>query len=281
MILTHLNIKELLAQACLALRNSPSPEADAEYLLSYILKQSRSFLRIYADKTVSMEDESQLNNLLSARKCGKPIAYLTHRQGFWKYDFAVNEATLIPRPETEVLIEIALSLLDPHRQARILDLGTGSGVIGITLALVSSQWEVTATDISSKTLEVASENAKQLGAKNITFIESDWFAAVPPGSYDLIVSNPPYLAESDPIEGDLSFEPVSALKSGPTGLYALQTLIENAQAFMRPSSALLLEHGYNQEDAVHRLMKQNNFHTIQTFKDLGGWPRASLGFAPP
>lgn len=259
---------------------SPTPQVDAEYLLCHVLGKNRSFLIAHGDEEISVKLQEEFEHLLSQRVQGKPVAYLIGIQGFWKHDFIVTPATLIPRPETELIISTTLSLLDTAKPMRILDLGTGSGAIAISLALESHHWQVIATDFSKEALSVARQNAKRLSAINVSFIESNWFESIQ-GRFDLIISNPPYIAETDPhlCEGDLRFEPRSALASGETGLEAIHTIIHHAPRFLSPLGVLMLEHGFEQAPMVQTFMQQTGYYPIETFKDLQGHPRVTIGHA--
>lgn len=261
---------------------SPSPLADIEYLLCHALQQDRSFLITHADYEISTELQEQFQALLARRLQGHPIAYLTGKQGFWKHDFTVNTATLIPRPETELLVETAIAALDPKTHCRILDLGTGSGAIAISLALESPHWQVIAVDNSPKALEVAKINALELNAPNVTFIESDWFQAIPQQRFDLIVANPPYIRAADAHlqQGDLRFEPETALISGETGLNAIRHITATAPVFLKSGRMLMIEHGYDQEQATQSLFKQAGFTDIKTLMDLNHLPRLTIGKMP-
>lgn len=260
----------------------PDPDAriDAEYLLCHALQQNQSFLRIHSEDDVSPTAQTEFERLLTERKQGKPVAYLIGSKGFWKYDFCVNQATLIPRPETELLLETALALFDRTQPARILDLGTGSGAIAISLALESpTLWQVLATDLSRDALKTAMHNAARLQAHNVEFLESNWFSDIPPAQFDLIISNPPYIAEQDPhlMTGDLRFEPLSALASGAAGLDAIQAIIQDAAKFLTQQGMLMFEHGYNQAESVQNLLRLAGFGAIQTVNDLQNWPRVTFG----
>lgn len=228
---------------------------------------------------------TELTMLLQRREQGEPIAYLVGKRGFWKHDFNVTPATLIPRPETELIIEATLQHLDTGKPARILDLGTGSGIIAISLALESPFWQVMGLDQSQDALEIARANARSLQAVNVSFLKSDWFSALDDHfhgnthGFDLIASNPPYIAEHDPhlTQGDLRFEPSKALSSGKDGLQDLRRIIHAAPYFLKHNGWLILEHGYDQQKPVQDLLKQAGFSEVQTLTDLNGHPRTSLG----
>lgn len=227
---------------------------------------------------LSEKEAILLHDLTARREAGEPIAYLTGKRGFWKHDFVVTPATLIPRPETELIIETTLALFDTAKPLRILDLGTGSGAIAISLALESHHWQVIATDQSLDALAIARENAIVLQARNVSFIESDWFSDLQ-GQFDLIVSNPPYVVQEDPHlnEGDLRFEPLSALASGKEGLDAIENILFHAPKFLNPFGTLMIEHGYDQERMVQAMFEYVGFKKVRTLRDLQNWPRITLG----
>lgn len=254
------------------------PKADLEHLLCFVLKRSRAYLLAHPELKLAADQAHLLHELTARREAGEPIAYLTGSRGFWKHDFIVTPATLIPRPETELIIETTLKLFDTAKPLRILDLGTGSGAIAISLALESHHWQVIATDQSPEALVIARENAKALQVRNISFIESDWFSNLQ-GRFDLIVSNPPYIAEEDHHlkEGDLRFEPRTALTSGKEGLDAIENILFHAPQFLNPFGTLMIEHGYDQERMVQAMFKHVGFKKVKTLRDLQNWPRITLG----
>lgn len=243
---------------------------DAELLLAYATKKDRQFFYTYPDEKLSDNEVVKFEELLQQRFSGQPIAYILGEQDFWKFTFAVNEYTLIPRPETELIIEWCLGNLSQEKPLRILDLGTGSGAIAISLALELKNSQVVATDKSTQALSVAQKNALMLGAKNIEFIESDWFESVA-GVYDVIISNPPYIKAGDKhlSEGDLRFEPSSALVSGSDGLADLEKIIQHSSEYLSESSVLILEHGYDQADAVVSLLKKTKCSVVESHQDYG------------
>lgn len=242
--------------------------------------KSRTHFRAWPEKELSAAQEAAFHALLEHRLAGHPIAHLIGSREFWSREFIVTPDVLIPRPETELLVERALERLPTGQAARIADLGTGSGAIAITLALERPCAEITALDSSPAALDIARQNALRLGAKNIRFIHSDWFSALGLGErFDLLVSNPPYIAEDDPHlkQGDLRFEPFAALASGPDGLGAIRHLIEEAPAHLHPGGGLWFEHGYDQAEAVRELLKTGGFIAIESYTDLQGHGRVSGG----
>ena len=259
------------------LPHSSTPNTDLELILLEILPgKNRAFL--YSHQEYQLNDAEKQNwlSLFKQRRNGVPIAYILKRRGFWQHDFKVTPATLIPRSETELLIELALKLALP-KKAMVADLGTGSGVIALSLAVEHPTWQIIAVDHSAAALSVAVQNAQLLQVKNVEFREGSWCNALLPLKFDLIVSNPPYLAASDPHlqKGDLRFEPQVALVSGPTGLEDLSTIVSTAPHYLKPGGFLLLEHGYNQQKAVCELLKATTkFIQIATYQDLAGIQRA-------
>lgn len=252
---------------------------DAEWLLAHALGRSRSWLFAHAGDPVSPDVADAFSGLLGRRQAGEPVAYLTGVQGFWTLDLEVSPATLIPRPETELLVELALARILVDAVSRIADLGTGSGAIALAIAKERLQATVIATDASTAALEVAGRNATRNGIANITFRDGDWFAPLAGGTFDLIASNPPYIAEGDPHlgEGDLRFEPPTALSSGADGLDAIRTIVRDAPSHLATGGWLLLEHGWDQGEAVRALLAGAGLVDIETAQDLEGRDRVSLG----
>jgi release factor glutamine methyltransferase len=215
--------------------------------------------------------------LLKKRYTGHPIAYLTGTREFWSRDFITTPDVLIPRPETELLIELCLELMPDNTPRRLIDLGTGSGAIAITLAAERPAIEVTATDYSAKALTIARQNARQLGINNIQFCQSYWFDSVAKSEFDIIVSNPPYIAPNDPHlhEGDLRFEPTMALIAEQQGLQDIHSIAKTASAFLNPGGRLLIEHGYDQQEQVQSIFANYPYTNIQTHTDLSSLPRVT------
>src|SRR5690606_4258090 len=216
------------------------------------------------------------------RAAGEPVAYLTGRRGFWTLDLAVTPDTLIPRPETELLVEQALQRLGSEAEARVADLGTGSGAIALAIAAERPLARVAAVDRSAGALAVARANALAHGLEGrVEFLAGDWFAPLQGRRFDLVVSNPPYIAEGDPhlARGDLRYEPAPALASGPDGLDAIRTIVAAAPRHLLPGGWLLLEHGFDQGAAVRGLLEARGFAEVATVPDLEGRDRVSLGRA--
>lgn len=258
---------------------STTPRLDAELLLAHVLNVSRGYCYAHPEQELTIEQQLHLQALIQERLAGEPIAYLIGRQAFWKDDFLVTPSTLIPRPETELLVQILLSELPMESEIQVADLGTGSGVIALSLAKERPTWQITATDFSKEALQVAKENAQEMHVKNVHFSQGSWCLALPHQLYHAIVSNPPYIAERDPhLEwGDVRFEPRNALVSGPDGLSAMQEIISNAGDYLHKGGLLLLEHGFEQGEAVRSLLEKCGFSRIKTERDLAGHERATSG----
>lgn len=255
---------------------SDSPRLDSEILLGHVIDRSRTQLLAHPELAVESADMQRFRHLVARRAQGEPIAYLTGGREFWSRRFRVNSATLIPRPETELLIELALERLPAGAPCCSADLGTGSGAIALTLALERPSCRVVATDISTAALDVARDNARALGAANVEFRHGDWCAALNGDRFDLIVSNPPYIGADDPHlrEGDLRHEPRSALASGPRGLDAIEGIVAAAPAHLVRGGWLLLEHGYDQATVVAALLRRHGYDRIEHRGDIGGHDRA-------
>jgi len=275
------DIKTALHQALTQLKtSSPSARLDTEVLLAYVLNKPRTFLYTYPEKQLLDSQYNIYQQLITKRVEGQPIAHLTGTREFWSIPLLVSQDTLIPRPETELLIELALTHLANKPQALVLDLGTGSGAIALALATEHPDWQLTACDSSPEAINIARENAKRLGLLNLTIYESDWFANLPEQRFDAILSNPPYIAECDPhlTQGDVRFEPRQALVSGPDGLEALRQIIEQSHQRLVPGGFLLLEHGYNQKHDVTSLLQQHGYKNVQCWPDCQGNDRVSGGW---
>lgn len=255
---------------------------DAEFLLAHVLDKPRGWLFAHADEPLAAATAAAFETLVQRRHAGEPVAYLTGRRGFWRFDLAVSPATLIPRPETERLVELALERLPAGRPLRLADLGTGSGAIALALAQERPLARVVATDASTDALAVARANALALQLGNVEFRVGDWCAPLAGERFDLVASNPPYIAAGDPHlgEGDLRFEPASALSSGADGLDALRTITACAPARLVGNGWLLVEHGWDQGAAVRALFAANGFIDVHTARDLEERERVTLGRWP-
>lgn len=269
-------IQFLLDSADLA--DSPSASLDAELLLAAALGKSRSYLRTWPEREPSAEQQTAFAGMLERRRAGEPVAYILGQQGFWSLDLEVAPHTLIPRPDTELLVETALELL-PAAPLRVLDLGTGTGAIALALASERGGWRVTGVDRVDEAVALAERNRQRLQLSNAEFRPSQWFSALAGERYGLIVSNPPYIAADDRHlgEGDVRFEPASALVSGVDGLDDIRQIIAQAPQHLEPGGWLLLEHGYDQAEAVRALLAGGGFVAVESRCDLGGHQRISLG----
>ncbi|WP_329848835.1 peptide chain release factor N(5)-glutamine methyltransferase [Stenotrophomonas sepilia] len=257
---------------------------EAEMLLLHVLERPRSWLFAHATDPLAANDQAAFEALLARRVAGEPIAYLTGRRGFWTLDLEVDPATLIPRPETELLVELALERLPPDQALQLADLGTGSGAIALALASERPRAQVLATDASRGALAVAARNAARHELDNVRFAEGghDWYAPLQGVRFDLIASNPPYIASNDPHleQGDLRFEPSTALASGMDGLDDIRRIVDGGQAHLRPGGWLLIEHGWDQGAAIRALFEATGFAEVQTVQDLEQRDRITLGRRP-
>ncbi|MDT4288809.1 peptide chain release factor N(5)-glutamine methyltransferase [Methylomonas sp. MO1] len=252
---------------------------DVEVLLCHCLNKNRSFIRAWPEHQPSAEQLAQFQLLVEQRSQGTPVAYLTGQREFWSRNFKVSPDVLIPRPDTELLVELSLSLLPTDRPCKIIDLGTGSGIIAVTLAAERPLAQVVASDLSSAALEVARYNAQQLNTGNVCFVQSSWFDNIEETGFDLVLSNPPYIADNDPHLkiGDVRFEPDSALISAENGLQDIRQLAEQARAHLKDYGQLLVEHGYNQQTEVQAIFNELGYRQVNTHADLSGNPRVTSG----
>ncbi len=275
---TMVTIAETVKHAARALdAHSESPQLDAELLLAKILGLPRSALLARGDEAVALPDEQAYTELIRRRAGGMPIAYLTGNREFWSLPFKVSPAVLVPRPETESLVEQALSLLPADQVCSVLDLGTGSGAIALSLAHERPGWAMTGVDVSPAALEVAAHNSQNLKLSNIRWHLGSWFDGLGGERFHLIVANPPYIAAMDPALLALRAEPATALIAGPTGLEAFDAIIAEAPKHLYARGWLALEHGIRQAQDVADLLKQHGFDSIRTYPDFSGRPRVTLG----
>jgi release factor glutamine methyltransferase len=280
------SVRALLSEAALRLadRSGPDARAEAEILVAHGLGWDRATLWARPEAEVPSSAASACRELVRRRAAGEPVAYLTGRRGFWTLDLEVTPAVLIPRPETELLVEQVLAVLPQDAPARVADLGTGSGAIALAIAAERPAWEVVGTDASADALRVARRNAARLGLAGVGFRSGDWVDALGPGErFSAIVSNPPYVAEDDPhlAEGDLPWEPRTALVGGPNGLDAIRRLVAAAVAHLVPGGWLLLEHGADQGATVRGLLALAGLGDVRTARDLAGLERVSGGRLTP
>ncbi len=277
-----MRVRELLARGARAL---PGDEArrEAALLLAHVLGVSDAWLVAHRDDAVEASRAAAFDALLRRRANGEPVAYLTGVRGFHALDLQVSPAVLIPRPETELLVDLALQRIPAEAECAVADLGTGSGAIALAIARARPRAEVLATDASAAALQVARGNAARLAIGNVAFAAGDWCAALGDRRFHVIVSNPPYVPEGDPHlgKGDPRFEPRAALASGADGLDAIRILVRDARRHLHPDAWLLLEHGFDQGAAVRDLLTRHAYVEVFTACDLGGHERASGGRLPP
>ena len=294
-----MNIQQALQYAAQSFaETNPSANLDAQVLLSHILTCNSAHLIAWPEKELNEQQLEKFKHAIKQRQQGIPIAHLTGQREFWSLNFKVNDSTLIPRPETETLVEFILDTFGEKENLAILDMGTGTGAIAISLAKEKPNWKITASDISSAALTLAKENSEVLNTKNITFIQSDWFKNIKHRGiderqdespfdgnsfdttpFDIIVSNPPYIASDDPhlAEGDVRFEPETALISGITGMDDIEHLCSQAKNYLSPSGWLIVEHGYNQKTLAAECFARNGYKNISQKSDLAGHCRMTAG----
>jgi len=267
--------------AALVLARGRLPASEARLFLREILGCTAAQIAAYPERALAAGQAGRFVELLTRRVAGEPVAYLLGEREFYGRRFGVSPAVLIPRPETELVVDLVLARVAPGSVPAILDLGTGSGALAVTLALEIPAAQVTAVDFSPSALDVARANAAALAA-SVRFVESDWFAALDAARFDFIVSNPPYIAENDPhlAQGDVRFEPATALAAGPTGLDDLRRITAAAPGFLADSGWLMMEHGYDQAAVVRDLLVAAGFVEVASAQDLAGIERISFGRRP-
>ena len=276
-----MTIEDALILGKEALKSLPSPQFEAELILAYALDVNRSYLIAFPEREIDTETHARFLSLIERRKNGEPFAYITGEREFYGLSFKVNSETLIPRDDTEVIVDAALSLIPTALESpfSLVDLGTGSGTIALAIKSIRPDIKVTAVDYYATTLKIAEENAKN-NQLEIHFQQSDWFQSLPKSAFDMIISNPPYIDPIDQhLEGDgVKFEPKHALIADNQGLSDLFHLIETAPNYFKHSGWLLLEHGYDQRAVLQQKMQETGYQNIQTIKDYGGNDRVTLGF---
>ena len=259
---------------------------DAQVLLAYVLGNTRTWLAAHAEAALTPDQTARFFSLARRRRDGEPVAYLTGTREFWGLSLLVTPNVLIPRPETETLVERALVRIPTEREAHVLDLGTGSGAVALVLGRERPRAKIVATDVSEAALRVAEANARRLGVFNVEWVCADWYSGLPlplsRSAFAVIVSNPPYIAASDPHlgEGDVRFEPMLSLTPGGDGLSALATIVPGAMPRLAPNGWLLVEHGYDQQNTVRALFEAAGFVDLESSRDLAGIPRVCAGRNP-
>ncbi|AIN15338.1 protein-(glutamine-N5) methyltransferase, release factor-specific [Yersinia pseudotuberculosis IP 32953] len=272
-----MNYQHWLSLAAARFTHSDSPKRDAEILLSFVTGKARTYLLAFGETEITAEQLLWLETLANRREQGEPIAYLVGEREFWSLPLSVSSATLIPRPDTECLVEQALARL-PSMPCRILDLGTGTGAIALALASERRDCAVIAVDINADAVALARHNAKKLAIDNVCFLQGSWFEPVS-GRFALIASNPPYIDANDPHlnEGDVRYEPHSALVAAAEGMADLAAIVSQAPGYLEPGGWLMLEHGWQQANAVQERLKNSGFSAVMTCKDYGNNDRVTLG----
>jgi release factor glutamine methyltransferase len=276
----QVNIQQTLHEAreCLA-KMTDRPVLEAEILLAHVLGKSRVFLHTFPEFTLSADQIEQFTSFIK-RRCNKePVAYITGSREFWSLPLMVSPDTLIPRPESELLVESVLALYSKETTKVIADLGTGCGTIGLALAHERGMWQIVATDKNASALTIAIQNAKQLGIKNINFYQGDWCAALPDILFDVIVSNPPYLSLADwaCYSPGLVFEPRDAFLAGADGLNAIREISHSAKKYLKPNGFIFVEHGFLQAEAVRKIFAKEGFSEVHSVRDLAGHERVTGG----
>nr|WP_086939911.1 peptide chain release factor N(5)-glutamine methyltransferase [Thaumasiovibrio occultus] len=265
-------------QLQLAASGSPSPAIDAEVLLLHVLQQNRSYLFTWPDKVLDDAQLAQLSALVERRQNGEPVAYITGSREFWSLNLAVSPATLIPRPDTELLVELALAALPPSH-ATILDLGTGTGAIALAIGSERPDCKVIGVDIQPDAVALATQNGQTNGVSNCEFLPSSWFSALTTQRFELIVSNPPYIDPQDPhlSQGDVRFEPLSALIAEDKGMADIQHIATESRGFLLDGGWLMFEHGYDQGLASRQCLSALGYVEVETKQDYAGHDRVTLG----
>lgn len=270
-----------LKAAAARLTHSDSARRDAEILLGFVTGKARTFLMAFGETLLTPPQQQQLETLLARRERGEPVAYLVGEREFWSLPLSVSPATLIPRPDTECLVELALARLPPQ-PSHFLDLGTGTGAIALALASERSDCSAIGIDVQPEAVALAQHNAHKLKIDNVRFLQGSWFAPVAGQRFALIASNPPYIDAADPhlSQGDVRFEPGSALVAADHGLADLADIVRQAPHYLQPQGWLLLEHGWQQGESVRALLQAAGFSAVATHRDYGDNDRVTLGQWP-
>ncbi|WP_428945948.1 peptide chain release factor N(5)-glutamine methyltransferase [Pantoea sp. FN060301] len=276
-----MEIRQWRAAAIAQLAESESPKRDAEILLEHVTGKSRSWLIAFDETLLAPAQLERLSALIARRASGEPVAYLTGEREFWSLPLRVSGDTLIPRPDTELLVELALAHL-PANGPAVLDLGTGTGAIALAIASERPDARVTGVDCVAGAVTLAQSNAQRLALTNVHFCRSDWFSDVGQMRYSMIVSNPPYIDEADEhlLQGDVRFEPASALVSGDKGLADIKTIAAQAGHYLLPGGWLMFEHGWQQAEQVRAILLDHHFEQVQTRQDYGGNDRVTFARLP-
>ncbi|WP_331346305.1 peptide chain release factor N(5)-glutamine methyltransferase [Cellvibrio sp. UBA7661] len=280
--MSNITVAQCLQRASELESVSDSARLDIELLLCNILQKNRTWLFTWPDKTLTFEQQKIFDDFFQRRKNGEPIAHIIGQREFWSLPLSVNNSTLIPRPDTELLVETVLELFAndaPLQQRRCLDLGTGTGAIVLALASEKPHWQLLGVDYSADAVALAEKNRRALEFDYVSILQSDWFSAVPAQAFDVIVSNPPYIDPQDHHleQGDVRFEPRSALVAGNHGLADIELIIRDSWNYVAEGGWLLLEHGYDQGESVRALLRARGFIAVETRCDFGGNERVSLG----
>ncbi|MBI6529638.1 peptide chain release factor N(5)-glutamine methyltransferase [Proteus vulgaris] len=273
-----MNYEQWLRQAALQLIESDSPKRDAEILLGHVTQRARTYLIAFNETLLSQNELTQLSQLLTRRIKGEPIAYLVGEREFWSLPLKVSPATLIPRPDTECLVEQALEKL-PTEPTTILDLGTGTGAIALAMASERPDCHIIGVDLQAQAVALAQVNATRLALNNTEFMESCWFSSLSGYQFGMIISNPPYIDENDEHihQGDVRFEPLTALVAGNNGFADIEIIIETARQFLTDKGWVLLEHGWQQGEGVRKIFTDKGYCCVETFRDYGGNERVTVG----
>lgn len=276
------SIEQLLRESAEQLKETGQPRFEAELLLAMALEKPRSFVHAWPEHTPDPAQQAHFLQLVADRKQGVPVAYLAGQREFWSLQLDVDESTLIPRPETELLVEQALALIPASRPMIVADLGTGSGAIAMALASERPHWRLIGVERSEPALRIARRNRRRLNLDNVSLCRASWCDSLATASLDAIVSNPPYVASNDVhlSRGDVRFEPRTALAAGPDGLDDIRQLVPQARRVLKPAGWLLVEHSAEQAEQVNKLMKNNAYTEIQVHRDLAGRERVSSARCP-
>ncbi len=279
---TTFSITEALKQFILLDLVSDSARVDIEVLLAWVLEKDRTYLYTWPEKRLSSEQNTRFIDALARRINGEPVAHITGEREFWSLPLYVDNSTLIPRPDTEIVVETALSLFeqdDPTQPRQLIDLGTGTGAIALALASEKPHWQITALDKNPKACALAEKNRQRHGLTQVTIVVSDWLSAVSGTRVDMIVTNPPYIDENDPhlSQGDVRFEPASALTAPKQGLADIEIIADQARGQLLAHGWLLIEHGYQQAPQVQGILQALGYKQVRTVDDLAGHPRVTLG----